>query len=231
MTRIIDWWEHTPVQTKVVVSLLALFITGLIGLSAYIERQTDTAAILSTHASAARAMSERYEALAAQRDREVTQKEAVIQALQAQVEVLKKRYRAATVPDAVPAPDDPALHVGLLDAGMKSPPLDRGDAIKVWDWHQAALRIPAYESRLSACDDLTKGQEVQINVQRDAINALKISADNWMLAADSNKQRAEALQSETKALSSAIKAQRAQKWMLVGGALVGGYLAGRSARR
>lgn len=240
LVRRLQRWRRAAVLLPIVG---LLFIGGL-GWYARVQRARATAAdLLATEAGKREAIwkeqAEDADRAAAFSEEKVQQHEAVIRELQARLD----RIPRPPAPRPAPAEDAP-LAAGLVEAGMvhglqvlqqvpgpegqnRPSTLGAFDARLAWTWKEAALRLPPVESRLEATSALNEALTRQVGAVQDQAAQLATARDAWKRATGACDERAEALAKETRALQRSLRAERWQKWAMVGGAAVVGFYAGR----
>jgi hypothetical protein len=217
------WYSLPPIDRYLITTLLPILgiIVGLHLISVHYGHKADS---LSATAAEYRMRVDELTARASSLDRTVAVREATISTLSAQVEVLKKRAASVPpIPAYLPPPDDLELHALLQREGMQHPPTERPDAVLVWDWRQAALKVPALDEALAAQTALAQGLTKLSGEQASQIVDLTAARDAWKDTATEQGKRAEALQGQAAALGKAVAAERTQKWV-VGGVGVAGVL-------
>lgn len=214
-----------PMRVGATAALVFFIVYGFMVL--YSGAQEERAARAEAAAAAERIISDKLAKTAAAADTRAAEAEVKALALEEEVNRLKARRSALPTPKPTPAPDDSQLHVALIEAGLVNPPLYRPDAVQIWEWREGALSVPLWVEKLAACDAVVKAQDNQISAQRGAIAEFKKGSENWRMANEASVARAANLDAALAATKKQVKAQKAQKYWLMGGALVTGYLVGR----
>ena len=223
MTRGIwaEAWHNLPTTARIMVVAVAVFVGIYIGLVLYGDAQSHRAHLAEDTARTEQAISKRLAEQAALADQRATVAERKALALAATVENLKQRLASIPVPVRKPVPVDPK------EFGLQEPPKDEPDKILIWKWKEDSEALPAWTAKYDACMKVSEAQDQQIQAQVRAIQDLGTARDTWHLTADSAGRRAESLQTAVTALNREIKSQQKRKWMLVGAAIVTGYIAGK----
>lgn len=214
-----------PMRVGATAALVFFVVYGFLVL--YSGAQEARAAQAEAAAAAERIISDKLAKTAAAADVRAAEAEVKALALEEEVNRLKSRRSSLPTPKPTPAPDDEQLHVQLIAAGLVNPPLYRPDAVQIWEWREGALSVPLWVEKLAASDAVVKAQDDQIGAQRGAIAEFKKGSENWRLANEASVARAANLDAALAATKRQVKAQKAQKYWLMGGALVTGYLVGR----
>ena len=214
-----------PIRVGATAALVFFVVWGFLVL--YGNAQETRANRAESIAAAERIISDKLAKTAAAANIRASKAEVKALALEEEVNQLKARRASLPTPKPTPAPDDEQLHVQLIAAGLVNPPLYRPDAVQIWEWREGALSVPLWIEKLAASDAVVKAQDDQIGAQRGAIAEFKKGSENWRLANEASVARAANLDAALAATKRQVKAQKAQKYWLIGGALVTGYLVGR----
>lgn len=214
-----------PVRVGATAALAFFIVYGFLVL--YGNAQEARASHAESIAAAERIISDKLAKTAAAADVRASEAEVKALALEEEVNRLKARRAALPTPKPTPAPDDAQLHIQLINAGLVNPPLYRPDAVQIWEWREGALSVPVWMEKVAACDAVVKAQDDQIGAQRNAIIDFKKASENWKAANEASVARSANLDAALAATKKQVKAQKAQKYWLMGGALVTGYLVGR----
>lgn len=142
-----------------------------------------------------------------------------------------------TIPTPKPVPNEsPALATALVTEGFQigatvyddhePSKLNRADAEKTWAWNQQAAMVPSLRASLGAAQEAASSRKDEAMALRLALTFTEEKGEAWKRAHDLQQQRGDVLDSQAQALTKSLKARKVQTWMMVGGALVVGFLAG-----
>lgn len=219
--------------------LLGLLVVLCLVTGSCVRHQQARAVQAETRAAVAEASERRMAKEAQDATAQAAQDRQVSLRAEAEVARLQAALDAAPRPaPPTPAPaTDPELAHGLQEAGLKvglvvfqgdgGSRLAHPDAVKVWDWNQQALRIPALELRLTAAEGLAQGQTVETASLKIEVKDLDAARAKWQAAHGAALDQVAAEQDRVKALEHQVAAQH---WKTAGEVVLAatvGYLLGR----
>lgn len=219
-----------------------LGVVVVFGLGWYARVQRDRAAMAELQATEAGRREAIWKEQAADSDLAAAMNEDKVRMHEATIRTLQARLDRIPRPPAPKPPpaEDADLAAGLVQSGLtaglrvqvaETPAvLGQADARVVWNWKESALRLPPLEARLETTAALNEALTLQVGAVQAQARSLANSRDAWKQATAACDERAEALGKETKALKRSLQAEKWQKWLMVGGGVAVGYLAGKNVR-
>lgn len=151
----------------------------------------------------------------------------------------KKANNIPKPPQPGPAPtEDAVLVADLKTAGVEFKPIggtifstERTTLPVVWTWNKQALRVPGLEEKLTATEQTAlKFEESANGYKAELITANKMLSESEQRELIRKQQEAN-LTEQVKTEHKKVIAAEVNGWLKFGGALVGGYLIGKTVSK